>query len=238
MCLRIPLYTILEVPQAKWLLRTVWLLYIAIANSRLILMCSICAGRVVPLLNKVLEELGHSKLTNKTEALNSLYKFLCEKSPEFVEACSIAVKENVQRALKFLQTTLYEIVDICKSNEMLLTQLSKLSVNVGGRAGAIVVGTWCTAKLGAKRATSMTAKRLLKFANPAGMVADVAQAGLEYTGHEEVGKKVGMWGNIGAGAMGGTAIGGPVGAPIGALAGFGIWLIGEAVGRAVEDVLS
>ena len=47
-----------------------------------------------------------------------------------------------------------------------------------------------------------------------------------------------MWGNIGTGAVGGAAIGGPVGAPIGALVGFGTWLIGEATGQAIEEMLS
>ena len=70
------------------------------------------------------------------------------------------------------------------------------------------------------------------------MVADVAQAGLEVTGHGEIGRKVGMWGNIGTGAVAGATIGGPVGAPVGALVGLGTWVIGEAVGLAVEEMLS
>ena len=93
-------------------------------------------------------------------------------------------------------------------------------------------------KFGAGKAASQSVKMVLKFTNPAGMVADAAQAGLEVTGHREIGRKVGMWGNIGTGAVAGTAVGGPVGAPIGALVGLGTWLIGEAAGQAIEEMLS
>ena len=60
-------------------------------------------------------------------------------------------------------------------------------------------------------------------------LADVAQFGLEATGHKEIGKKVGMWGNICIGAVNGAAVGGPVGASIGALTNLGTWWIGETV---------
>ena len=199
-----------------------------------------CVGTAVPLLNKVLEALNYSCLTDVVDALNSLYKFLRERSPEFIEACSTAVKEGVKRALKFLQTVLYKIVDICKKNKVLITHLSKLTVNAAARVGAIAVGTSTKVamKFGAGKAASQTAKTFLKFTNPAGMVVDVAQAGLEITGHREIGKKLGMWGNVGTGAVAGAAVGGPLGAPIGALVGFGTWMIGEAVGLAIEDTLS
>ena len=70
------------------------------------------------------------------------------------------------------------------------------------------------------------------------MVADLAQFGLEATGHKSIGKKVGLWGNIGTGAGTGAVIGGPLGATVGALVGLGTWIIGEGVGRAVEKTLS
>ena len=77
----------------------------------------------------------------------------------------------------------------------------------------------------------------MKITNPAGYVADVAQAGLEVTGHEEMGKAVGLLGNIGTATVAGGVIGGPPGAILGACFGFGSWVIGEAVGRAVENKL-
>ena len=46
-----------------------------------------------------------------------------------------------------------------------------------------------------------------------------------------------MWGNIGTGAVIGFAASGPIGVPGGVLLGFGRWLVGEAVGGALDDKL-
>lgn len=81
-------------------------------------------------------------------------------------------------------------------------------------------------------------KTVLKFTNPAGMIADAAQIGFEATGHKKVGESVGLLGNIGTGAVAFGVVGGPVGACIGAFVGLGTWVIGEAVGNAVEKTLS
>ena len=66
---------------------------------------------------------------------------------------------------------------------------------------------------------------------------DLTQAALESTGFEKEGKYVGMWGNIGTGAVIGFAAGGPIGVPGGVLLGFGRWLVGAAVGGALDDKL-
>lgn len=197
-------------------------------------------GTTLPLLNKVLEGLNYSRLIGVVEAVKALYKFLRERSPEFAEACSIAAKEGVKLALRFLRTVLNKIIELCKQNNVLITHLSKLVAKGVARAGAIAVGssTKVAVKFGAGKVASQSVKTVLKFTNPAGMVVDVAQAGLEVTGHREIGKTVGMWGNIGTGAVAGAALGGPVGAPVGALVGFGTWVIGEAVGLAIEDSAS
>ena len=90
--------------------------------------------------------------------------------------------------------------------------------------------------MAAKESTKV-ATALVKVANPVGIVADVAQAGLELTGNKEVGKAVGKYGNIASGAMMGAAVGGPVGAAVGALGGFAIWGIGEVVGGLVGRMI-
>ena len=77
----------------------------------------------------------------------------------------------------------------------------------------------------------------MQFTNPAGYVADAAQVGLEVIGHKKMGEDVGLYGNIGTGAVAGAIVAGPLGAIVGACMGCGTWLIGEAVGRAVEKTL-
>ena len=201
-------------------------------------MCSLYVGNVVPLLKKVLKELNYSSLTDIVDALNSLHKFLRENCPDFAEACSTAVKEGVIQGIKFLQRVLKKIVELCKQNKELITYLSKLAAKSVVRECAVTLGTKYVIKYGAGKVASQSVKTALKLTNPAGMVADAAQLGLEITGHKEISKKVGLWGNIGTGAVAGGVIGGPVGAPIGALVGLGTWLIGEAVGQAVEERLS
>ena len=75
-----------------------------------------------------------------------------------------------------------------------------------------------------------SSKALFKAANPVGVVADVAQAGLELVGQEEAGRAVGIGGNMVSGAMMGGAVGGPPGAAIGAGLGFALWATGEVAG--------
>ena len=190
-------------------------------------------GVAVPILNKILKALDYSDLANVVDALNFLYKFLDERSPEFAEVYSRAVEKGVKPALKYLRTVLNKIVKLCKRHKILISHLGKLAVK-----GVVSTSTKVAMKFGAGKAASQTVKTVLKFTTVTGMVADVAQAGLEATGHKQIGQNVGKWGNIGTGAMAGAAVAGPVGAPIGALAGFGTWLIGEAAGQAVEHMLS
>ena len=66
-------------------------------------------------------------------------------------------------------------------------------------------------------------------------VADLAQAQarLEWAGHKDVGKAVGVTGNIAAGALMGAPFGRP-GLALGALGGFMMWGAGEVVGGLVD----
>ena len=173
------------------------------------------------------------------EALEPLFKVLSESCREFVEAAAKAVKEGVQQGLKFLRNNkvMNEVIKICKEHKNLLGRLSSLSMKAAVREG-VVFSTKTAIKYGTGKAASQSVKAVLRISNPAGFVADVAQLGCEATGNKEVGKKIGLWGNIATGAAAGGLVGGVVGAPVGALLGFASWAIGEAVGNAVESGLS
>ena len=67
-----------------------------------------------------------------------------------------------------------------------------------------------------------------------GVVADLAQSGLQMAGYEETGKAVDAMGNIFSGVMTGFSIGGPAGAVVGGAAGLGLWTGGETIGRCMD----
>ena len=63
---------------------------------------------------------------------------------------------------------------------------------------------------GGKQVAKVTTKGVIKTAaNPVGIASDIAQTGLEAVGYKELGKTVGVAGNIVSGAMVGGAVGGP-----------------------------
>ena len=127
---------------------------------------------------------------------------------------------------------------VCREHQPLISKLTNLAAKATIREGAIKLGTKTAIKYGTAKVASQSVKTVLKYSNPAGIVADVAQIGCEAAGYKKVGRRIGVYGNIGAGALTGAAIGGPVGAPIGALVGLGTWVIGEGIGQAVEYSLS
>ena len=89
-------------------------------------------------------------------------------------------------------------------------------------------------KSAVKTAAKVGTKSVIKTAAGIGLISDVAQGGLEYAGYKEAGKAVGISGNIVSGAMMGGVVAGPPGAAVGALAGFGMWVAGEATGAVVD----
>ena len=82
---------------------------------------------------------------------------------------------------------------------------------------------------------------LIEHSYQAGLVADLIQSGLEVAGYRQVGKQVGLWGNIVTGAVTGYLLTGPnciVRIFIGALVGFILWIIGQLTGQIMNDILS
>ena len=132
------------------------------------------------------------------------------------------------------------MIKVCGENKEVLKHPSKMGTRT--TRGMVVtllvkVGVRQGAKQVAKEGAKTTATGLVKAVNPVGIGADIAQAGLEYMGMEEVGKAVGMAGNIAAGAMLGS-VGGPPGAVVGALGGFLVWGAGEVVGSVIDYAYS
>ena len=129
-------------------------------------------------------------------------------------------------------------------NRVLFGHLSKLSTKVLIREILLslalddeVVMKYVTEEIGASEGV----KIVLNYSILARLAPDLVQCGLEVAGYKEVGKKVGLWGNIITGVLGGAVATGsawPVGATVGALIGFGTWTFGEGFGQTMEEALS
>ena len=123
---------------------------------------------------------------------------------------------------------------------VLAKEMSQQAVKQSTKASVTLTLTWSpkvsiglAAKKTSKMAVGQIGKSAFKYATPLGVGADLAQAGLEWAGHKEVGKAVGISGNIAAGALMGASFG-PPGAALGALGGFAIWGAGEVIGGLVD----
>ena len=127
---------------------------------------------------------------------------------------------------------------------MQVSMLGTTQVSMLGATQVAMLGAKQVAILGAKQVQGVkqvaeqgvkaAATGLAKATNPVGIGVDIAQAGLEYMGMEEVGKKVGK--NIAAGAKLGS-VGGPPGMVVGALGGFLAWGAGE-VGKVIHSTFA
>ena len=141
------------------------------------------------------------------------------------------VEKGLNFAIKALTVAKKTVVQRCRENKELLEQLVKFAVKTTAREiaakTALKTGLREVAKVGTKNAIKVAA-------NPVGIVSDLAQGGLEYAGYKKEGKAVGKYGNIVSGAMIGGVAAGPAGAAVGALAGFGLWVAGEATGAVVD----
>ena len=169
--------------------------------------------------------------------LSKLFEFLA-RNEKFMEAYSLAVDYGVEEGLNFLKRVKYHLIEVCRENKDLMKALTTIATKGTARYFASDIGAKAAVKYGVAKVSSHTAvKAAVNVANPAGIICDLTQAGFEYAGYEAQGKTIGKWGNIGTGAWAGFAVGGPPGAVVGALTGFGTWIIGEAVGRAVDDTL-
>jgi len=194
---------------------------------------------LTPILKEVVKWVADPNQTpsasNRTIRL--VYNCLKDFKP-FKEAVTTAVKFSLEKTMKLLQIYKDEVVKFCKKNECLMTEITKLVVKAAPRGVMITCGVKQAIRYGVTEAGQQVVQQTLKVANPVGIVADVAQAGMEFAGYEDAGKTVGMLGNIGTGAVTGAIIGGPVGFTVGALAGFLTWGAGEVTAAAIHRALS
>ena len=153
------------------------------------------------------------------------------------------VEKGLNFAIEALTVAKETVIQRCRENKELLEQLTKFAVKTTAREiiakTVLKTGLREVAKVSTKSAVKTAAKVGTKSAikvaaNPVGIVSDFAQGGLEYAGYKKAGKAVGKYGNIASGAMIGGVAAGPPGAAVGALAGFGVWVAGEATGAVVD----
>ena len=61
---------------------------------------------------------------------------------------------------------------------------------------------------------------------------------MEFAGYKTIGEQFGKWGNICTGAVAASTIAGLPGFIFGGTLGYGVWVFGEGVGRAIETVFN
>lgn len=172
-----------------------------------------------------------------------LRKFMEKYCPSIWGQIVEAAKRSLESAFSILNSCKEKILRTCRENKVILSsmvlklgtksvikQAAKEVVKVGFKGGTKLAASTATKAA----VTGVTKVALKSISNPAGAVADLAQAGLELAGHKEVGKKVGFTGNAGGGAVAGFMVAGPVGAGLGAAAGTTVWFVGEVVGSVFD----
>ena len=164
---------------------------------------------------------------------SSRYEFL-KRSEDFKKITEVALNCGIRKGF-LAERVNQHLVKTCQENKELMKVLTKTATKSIVRHHEFVFGIKTVVKHGMAKVGSQAIKRGLNIANPAGIAVDVTQAGLEYFGYEREGRAVGKWGNIVTGIWAGFVIGGPVGAVVGAWGGFGIWVVGEAVGHKIDE---
>ena len=215
---------------------------------------------IVELLGVVLQDLAMYYCSGFSEVLNYLLGFLVRRFKERVQEW---IENSLGHGLyvAFGRDDRIAVRDCCKSDQQFMDELASLGAKTALKHGIKWAGkeavrevvkkgakevvkqtTKQVTKQAAKQATKQGAKSVAKIvvkgATPWALAADVAQLGLEATGHDTAGKAVGASGNIILGAMAAGAIAGPPGAVIGGLVGGGVWAFGEKIGDAAGSVMN
>ena len=211
---------------------------------------------ITEFLAYVLESLGKIVIKRFTEAQNLLLECLLKKFGGKVQEW-ITSSLKADFAAAFSEEDRKSVCSLCSGDKEMLDKLDNLATKIAFREGTKLVGKEAArttvkhaAKEGAKQIAKQTAKTatqqatkhgakhfakiVTKGATPWSVIPDVAQVGLEATGHETAGKAVSATGNVAFGAVAGAVVGGPVGAVIGGVIGGGIWVVGEGAGEVID----
>ena len=166
--------------------------------------------------------------------LQSIYTALLH-IPQFKKAS----KKGIEEGRKYLGTVLRQFVKEFKENKEVMKVIMSICTKAVARdvmlKRAVTYGvTKGLAEVGLKACTAV---------NGAGLVFDGVEAVLESSGHEQLGKRVGLFGNVATGAcagllIGGTAAAAPVALPLGMAAGFAVWVAGRSVTKGLDKILS
>ena len=156
---------------------------------------------------------------------------------EWARIAQNAIERGIDWGRRKLDEIKLEIVKTCKENSELITTLTELAAKSGIRVAAEIAAKEA-GRAFFKSATKNCMKNAIKVGlkttvNPVAIGSDIAQGFLQYAGYKEVGRKVGLLGNIGSCAAFGLVAGGPIGAAFGIVAGGGTWIAGELVGAVV-----
>ena len=190
---------------------------------------------MVPHLNWILQELEYGILGHNEEALAILYNLLF-KIPEFRRFVNHLSNETIESGIKFAKTVISDAVEICREQKKVASQLAELAITVAIRE--IAIKKLCT-KAGVRVASFLGLGSVVStHVQIIMLMIDGVQFGLEYFGYTKAGINVGLFGNIAVGALTGYMKGKVVGGSKGAAVGFGTWVIGEAVGKAVGQTFA
>ena len=184
------------------------------------------------LVKKLVEIIAKMKHIKDIKFLQKVYDHVKDWKI-YKTALDIAGSEGQEKAVIYLWTNREKVIKFLEEKKDIITPLTSASVSMATKRVASRVGTKTVIRYGAK-ATSRGVKSLKAVGNPATLVVDVAQGGLEITGHQNAGMAVGFLGNFGTGAITGFMVGGPIGATIGAGVCVASWFTGEVVGSAAK----
>ena len=169
-----------------------------------------------PLVLQVLDWLDIGSVTN---GLDAIYRCL-QKVKLFTKAIKKSIASSVEEGLMYLKRVQKLLVKECRANKEVMTTITKFACKSVVRSSMM------------KTALKTTIK-----ASPLDIAVNTGQAVLELAGYKEEGKSFGLIGNIGTGMYSGFKMAGPAGASIGALVGFGTWVLGEAVDKALDKTV-
>ena len=187
------------------------------------------------LVKKIVEIVYKTIHSQSIEFLQNVYDVV-KDFPIFKTARDKFFSLGQQIAINYLWSHKQELIEFCQRNKNKITPLTTLPTRVITKRTVSKIGVKTAVRCGAK-VSSRGVKTLKAVGNPASLVVDVVQTGLEITGHKKAGMAFGSLGNAGVGAATGFMVGGPVGAAIGGTTCLGIWAVGEIVGATVGAAL-